>query len=84
MSYGLGLVEAASIAGETGQTVVCVLGDGALTGGVSFEALNQGGHLRSPLVVVLNDNQMSIKPNVGGLQLYLNRMRLDPTLTPPA
>ena len=81
ISYGLGLVEAAKIAGQTGQTVVCVLGDGALTGGVSFEALNQGGHLRSPLVVILNDNQMSIRPNVGGLQLYLNRIRLDPTLT---
>ena len=68
ISYGLGLVEAAKIAGQTGQTgqtVVCVLGDGALTGGVAFEALNQGGHLRTPLVVILNDNQMSIRRTSG-------------------
>ncbi len=81
LSYGLGLVESARLAGEHGRTVVCVLGDGALTGGVAFEALNQAGHLRTPLVVVLNDNQMSIQPNVGALQLYLNRIRLDPTIS---
>ncbi len=81
ISYGLGLVEAARLAGEGGGKVVCVLGDGALTGGVAFEALNQAGHLRTPLVVILNDNEMSIRPNVGALQLYLNRIRLDPTLT---
>jgi 1-deoxy-D-xylulose-5-phosphate synthase len=82
LSYGLGLVEAAKLAGEAGDShVVCVLGDGALTGGVAFEAMNQAGHLRTPLVVVLNDNQMSIKPNVGALAMYLNRVRLDPTLT---
>jgi 1-deoxy-D-xylulose-5-phosphate synthase len=81
ISYGQGLVEAARIAGESSGSVVCVLGDGALTGGVAFEALNQAGHLRTPLVVVINDNEMSIRPNVGALQLYLNRIRLDPTLT---
>ncbi len=81
ISYGLGLVEAQRIAREDGGNVVCVLGDGALTGGVAFEALNQAGHLRTPLVVVLNDNEMSIRANVGALQLYLNRLRLDPTLT---
>jgi len=81
VSYGLGLVEAAKVAGERGGHVVCVLGDGAMTGGVAFEAINQAGQLRSPLVVVLNDNQMSIKPNVGAVALYLNRLRLDPTLT---
>ena len=81
VSYGLGLVEAAKLAGEPTASVVCVLGDGALTGGVAFEALNHAGHLRTPLVVVLNDNQMSIRPNVGALQLYLNRIRLDPALT---
>lgn len=81
LSYGLGLVEAAKLAGACDRTVVCVLGDGALTGGVAFEALNQAGHLRTPLVVVLNDNQMSIQPNVGALQLYLNRIRLDPTIS---
>jgi 1-deoxy-D-xylulose-5-phosphate synthase len=81
ISYGLGLVEASRLASEGGGHVVAVLGDGALTGGVAFEALNQAGHLRSPLVVVLNDNEMSIRANVGALQLYLNRIRLDPTLT---
>jgi 1-deoxy-D-xylulose-5-phosphate synthase len=81
VGYGLGLAEAARLAGQDEGTVVCVLGDGALTGGVAFEALNNAGHLRTPLVVVLNDNQMSIQPNVGALQLYLNRLRLDPTLT---
>ncbi len=81
VSYGLGLVEAARLAERTGEHVVCVLGDGALGGGVAFEAMNQAGHLRTPLVIVLNDNQMSIKPNVGALSLYLNRIRLDPTLT---
>ncbi|MCX6374061.1 MAG: 1-deoxy-D-xylulose-5-phosphate synthase [Actinobacteria bacterium] len=81
ISYGLGLVEAAKLAREGPGSVVCVLGDGALTGGVAFEALNQAGHLRTPLVVIINDNQMSIRANVGAMQLYLNRIRLDPTLT---
>ena len=81
ISYGLGLVEAARLARDSDGTVVCVLGDGALTGGVAFEAMNQAGQLRTPLVVVVNDNQMSIQPNVGALQLYLNRIRLDPMLT---
>jgi 1-deoxy-D-xylulose-5-phosphate synthase len=81
ISYGLGLVEAAKLSREGAGNVVCVLGDGALTGGVAFEAMNQAGHLRTPLVVILNDNQMSIRANVGAMQLYLNRIRLDPTLT---
>jgi 1-deoxy-D-xylulose-5-phosphate synthase len=81
VSYGLGLVEAAKLAAQSDSHVVCVLGDGAFTGGVAFEALNNAGHLRTPLVVVLNDNEMSIRPNVGALQLYLNRIRLDPGLS---
>jgi len=81
IGYGLGLAEAARLAGREKGTVVCVLGDGALTGGVAFEALNNAGQMHTPLVVILNDNQMSIRPNVGALQLYLNRIRLDPTLT---
>jgi len=81
IGYGLGIAEAARLAGEDEGTVVCVIGDGALTGGVAFEALNNIGHMRTPIVVVLNDNQMSIQPNIGALQLYLNRLRLDPTLT---
>jgi 1-deoxy-D-xylulose-5-phosphate synthase len=81
ISYGLGLVEAAKLAGESEGHVVCVIGDGALSGGVAFEAMNQAGHLRTPLVVILNDNQMSIKANVGAVSLYLNRIRLDPALS---
>ena len=81
ISYGLGLVEGARLSGHSEGRVVCVMGDGALTGGVAFEAMNQAGQLHTPLVVVLNDNQMSIKPNVGAFQLYLNRFRLDPGLT---
>jgi 1-deoxy-D-xylulose-5-phosphate synthase len=81
ISYGLGLVEGARLSGRSDGHVVCVLGDGALTGGVAFEAMNQAGQLHTPLVVVLNDNQMSIKPNVGAFQLHLNRFRLDPGLT---
>ena len=81
IGYGLGLVEAMRLSGSSLGHVVCVLGDGALTGGVAFEALNQAGQLRSPLVVVLNDNEMSIRPNVGALSLYLNRLRLDPMLS---
>ncbi len=60
--------------------VACVIGDGALTGGIAYEALNQAGHLKTPLIVVLNDNEMSIKPNVGAISQYLNKLRLDPTL----
>ncbi len=60
------------------QAVVVVIGDGALTGGMSWEALNQAGHLKPDLVVILNDNEMSINGNVGALSCYLNRIRLDP------
>lgn len=60
--------------------VAVVIGDGALTGGIAYEAMNQAGHLKTPLMVILNDNEMSIKPNVGAISQYLNRLRLDPTL----
>ncbi|HHW10996.1 MAG TPA: 1-deoxy-D-xylulose-5-phosphate synthase [Firmicutes bacterium] len=59
--------------------VVTVTGDGALTAGMAFEALNHAGELQTDLVVVLNDNEMSIAPNVGGLSDYLTRIRTDPT-----
>ena len=61
--------------------VVAVIGDGALTAGMAFEALNHAGHLHTRLMVVLNDNEMSIAPNVGALSQYLTRMRTDPTLS---
>jgi 1-deoxy-D-xylulose-5-phosphate synthase len=81
VSVGVGLVEAARLAGAHPEgRVVSVIGDGALTGGMAYEGLNQAGHLRSPLVVVLNDNTMSIKKNVGAISAYLSRLRTDPTL----
>ncbi len=60
--------------------VVAVIGDGAMTGGVAFEAIGQAGGLGTPIVVVLNDNGMSIAPNVGALSRYFNRIRLSPKL----
>src|SRR2546423_14697697 len=60
--------------------VVAVIGEGAMTGGVAFEAISQAGGLGTPITVVLNDNGMSIAPNVGGLSRYFNRIRLNPKL----
>ncbi len=60
------------------QIVVAVVGDGAMTGGVNFEALLNAGGLETPVVIVLNDNGMSISPNVGALSRYFNRLRLNP------
>jgi 1-deoxy-D-xylulose-5-phosphate synthase len=65
--------------GEDGK-VAAVIGDGALTGGVAYEALHAAGGLQTPIVVVLNDNGMSISPNVGALSRYFNRVRLNPRL----
>jgi 1-deoxy-D-xylulose-5-phosphate synthase len=68
-------------AGEPAEgKVVAVIGDGAMTGGVAFEAISQAGGLGTPIVVVLNDNGMSIAPNVGALSRYFNRVRLSPKL----
>ncbi|HET7560079.1 MAG TPA: 1-deoxy-D-xylulose-5-phosphate synthase N-terminal domain-containing protein, partial [Limnochordia bacterium] len=60
--------------------VVCVTGDGAMTAGMVFEALNHAGQLGTRLVVILNDNEMSISKNVGALSEYLTRVRIDPTV----
>ena len=65
---------------DAGGKVVAVIGDGAMTGGVAFEAIGQAGGLGTPIVVVLNDNGMSIAPNVGALSRYFNRIRLNPKL----
>jgi 1-deoxy-D-xylulose-5-phosphate synthase len=65
---------------KTDGKVVAVIGDGAMTGGVAFEAIGQAGGLGTPIVVVLNDNGMSIAPNVGALSRYFNRVRLNPKL----
>jgi 1-deoxy-D-xylulose-5-phosphate synthase len=63
------------------ERVVAVIGDGSMTGGMAFEALNHAGHLGTKLIVVLNDNEMSISENVGALASYLARVRLDPRYT---
>src|SRR6187200_3418827 len=81
IGYAVGLKEAMRLRGETDAgKVVAVIGDGGLTGGVAFEAIHQAGGLGTPIVVVLNDNGMSIAPNVGALSRYLNRVRLNPKL----
>jgi 1-deoxy-D-xylulose-5-phosphate synthase len=77
ISVGLGFAKARDLLGED-YSVVCVIGDGSLTGGLAFEALNHAGHIKSDIIVVLNDNEMSISPNVGALASYLSRVRLDP------
>ncbi|HVE69247.1 MAG TPA: 1-deoxy-D-xylulose-5-phosphate synthase [Solirubrobacteraceae bacterium] len=80
IGYGVGLKEAMRMGhGEDGR-VVAVIGDGAMTGGVAFEAVHLAGGLGTPLVVILNDNGMSIAPNVGALSRYFNRVRLNPKL----
>ena len=74
ISAGLGYVEARDILGQD-YRVVSVIGDGSLTGGMAFEALNNASHLKSNYIIVLNDNNMSISENVGGMSLYLNGLR---------
>ncbi|MCI8599052.1 MAG: 1-deoxy-D-xylulose-5-phosphate synthase, partial [Lachnospiraceae bacterium] len=74
ISAGLGLVKARDLQGETGA-VLSVIGDGALTGGMAYEALNNASQLKSNFIIVLNDNQMSIAENVGGVSQYLNGLR---------
>ena len=73
ISAALGMVAARDIKGEEFK-VIAVIGDGSISAGLAFEGLNQAGHLKKNLVVVLNDNEMSISPNVGALSSYLNRM----------
>jgi 1-deoxy-D-xylulose-5-phosphate synthase len=81
IGYGVGIKEGMRHMGtEADGKVVAVIGDGAMTGGVAFEAIGQAGGLGTPLVVVLNDNGMSIAPNVGALSRYFNRVRLNPKL----
>src|ERR671930_1626790 len=81
IGYAVGLKEGMRLAGEVDAgKVVAVIGDGAMTGGVAFEAIHQAGGLGTPIVVVLNDNGMSIAPNVGALSRYFNRVRLNPKL----
>lgn len=74
ISAALGFAEAKEIMG-TDESVVAVIGDGALSGGLAYEALNNMARLKSSMVVVLNDNEMSISENVGGMSHYLNKIR---------
>lgn len=77
VSAALGMAKARDLSGEN-YNVVAVIGDGALTGGMAFEALNHAGASNIDITVVLNDNEMSIGRNVGGISKYLNKMRTDP------
>jgi 1-deoxy-D-xylulose-5-phosphate synthase len=80
IGYAVGIKEAMLRGHGPDANVVAVVGDGALTGGVAFEAVHQAGGLGTPIVVLLNDNGMSIAPNVGALSRYFNRVRLNPKL----
>ena len=74
ISAGLGLVKARDLKGEK-NTIVSVIGDGSLTGGMAYEALNNAAKMDTNFIIVLNDNNMSISENVGGVSKYLNNVR---------
>ena len=74
ISAGLGYVAARELKGEN-HNVISVIGDGSLTGGMAYEALNNASRLKSNFIIVLNDNNMSISENVGGMSRYLNGLR---------
>lgn len=74
ISAGMGLVKARDIKGER-NTIVSVIGDGSLTGGMAYEAMNNAAKLETNFIVILNDNNMSISENVGGVSKYLNNIR---------
>lgn len=73
ISAGLGMATSAAMTGEK-RKVVSVIGDGAMTAGMAFEAMNHAAHLQTDMLVILNDNNMSISPNVGGLSNYFARI----------
>ena len=72
ISASLGIAVARNLKGDPRKTIA-VIGDGSMTGGMAFEALNQAGHINKNLIVILNDNEMSISPNVGALSSFLSR-----------
>ncbi|MDR1135519.1 MAG: 1-deoxy-D-xylulose-5-phosphate synthase [Clostridiales Family XIII bacterium] len=74
VSAAIGFAAARDLAGESGE-VIAVIGDGALTGGEAFEGLNNAGNLKTKLIVILNDNEMSISKNTGGMSQHLSRLR---------
>ena len=73
ISAALGMAEGRRHQGKEGR-MIAIIGDGSMTAGLAFEGLNQAGHIDQDLIVVLNDNEMSISPNVGALSSYLNRL----------
>ena len=73
ISAALGMAKARDLRGGKNK-VIAVIGDGSMTAGLAFEGLNHAGHLDTDLIVILNDNEMSISQNVGGLSSYLNRI----------
>jgi 1-deoxy-D-xylulose-5-phosphate synthase len=77
ISAGVGFAIARDLKGESHQ-VISIIGDGALTGGLSFEGLNNLGHLRTRMMIILNDNEMSISPNVGAMSKYLSKITTNP------
>lgn len=76
ISVGLGLVKARDLSGKN-NTIVSVIGDGSLTGGMAYEAMNNAARLETNFIIILNDNEMSISKNVGGISQYLNSIRTD-------
>ena len=77
ISVALGMAKARDLKGEQ-NNIVAIIGDGALTGGMAYEALNHAGRANTNLIVILNDNEMSISKNVGGMPEYLNKIRTQP------
>lgn len=77
ISAALGMARARDLSGKK-QEVIAVIGDGSLTGGMAFEALNDMGYRKTKVIIILNDNEMSIGKNVGGLSTYLSKLRVDP------
>ena len=80
ISAALGMATARDLRG-TKETVIAVIGDGAMTGGLAYEAINNAGPMKSNFIVILNDNEMSIAPNVGSIASYLSVLRTKPWAT---
>lgn len=78
LSAALGMAFARTVQGESDKNIIAVIGDGAMTGGMCYEALNQIGSSREKIVIILNDNAMSISPNVGALHYHLSKARSSP------
>ena len=80
ISAGLGMVTARDLE-KRAETIVSIIGDGAMTGGLAYEAINTAGTLKTNFIVILNDNEMSIAPNVGSISSYLGLLRSKPLFT---